>query len=289
MITDIAFLVIGVFACSTAVIFIKESHEHAILLSSYRLLVAAAALTPVFIRDYRRHRDSYTRAHLRACLLPGLMLGLHFISWIIGARMTDAVNASLIVNLVPIAMPFLMLVMVHEKLTRGELLGTVLAIGGLLLLSAADYKLDREHFWGDVLCFVSMLLFAFYLALARKNRHFQSTWLYVVPLYYVAGIFCFIVALFFVNPVKPYPMREIGLVLALGIIPTVVGHSILNHSLKHLRGQVVSIVNMGQFIFAGIMAYIFLEEIPVLSFYLACVLVVTGTYTAIKGGEESGK
>ena len=285
MVLRIAFLVLGVFACSTAVIFIKESREHAILLSSYRLLVAAIALTPVFVRDYRKHRDSYTRAHLHACALPGVALGLHFISWIIGARMTDAVNASLIVNLVPIAMPFLMLVMVHEKLTRGELAGTVLAIGGLLILSAADYKLNREHFWGDVLCFVSMLLFSFYLALARKNRHFQTTWLYVVPLYYVAGIFCFVVALFFVNPVKPYPAREMMLVLALGVIPTVVGHSILNHSLKHLRGQVVSIVNMGQFIFAGIMAYIFLHEVPAATFYMACALVVTGAYTAIRGGD----
>jgi len=286
MVLRITLLVLGVFACSTAVIFIKESREHAILLSSYRLLVAALALTPLFIRDYRKHRDSYTRAHLYACLLPGVALGLHFITWIIGARMTDAVNASLIVNLVPIVMPFLMLIMVQERLTRRELVGTVLALVGLLVLSGADYKLNLEHFWGDVLCFVSMLLFSYYLALARKNRHFQSTWLYVVPLYYVAGVFCFVTALFFVNPVKAYPAREIALVLALGIIPTVVGHSILNHSLKNLRGQIVSIVNMGQFIFAGIMAYIFLAEVPAATFYVACLLVVAGAYIAIREGDQ---
>jgi len=56
-----------------------------------------------------------------------------------------------------------------------------------------------------------------------------------------------------------------------------------------MRGQVVSIVNMGQFIFAGAMGYLFLHEVPALPFYAASVLVVVGAVLAIKGGEATRK
>jgi len=106
VLTNVLILLLGVFACSTAVIMIKASGEHAVLLSSYRLFIGAVALTPLFLRDLRRHRDSFRLRDLRRSVIPGLLLGAHFISWIIAARMTTATNASLIVNLVPVAMPF---------------------------------------------------------------------------------------------------------------------------------------------------------------------------------------
>jgi len=59
MFVHLLLLLVGVFACSTAVIMIKACSEDAVLLSAYRLLIAAIALTPVFWRDYRRHRDRY--------------------------------------------------------------------------------------------------------------------------------------------------------------------------------------------------------------------------------------
>ncbi len=281
MFVHLLLLLVGVFACSTAVIMIKACSEDAVLLSAYRLLIAAIALTPVFWRDYRRHRDRYGWPQLRASLLPGLLLGIHFISWIVAARMTTAANASLIVNLVPVVMPFLLIALVGERLTGGERIGTFVALIGLLLLSAADFQLSMTHFWGDMLCLGSMLFFATYLAFGRRNRKFPSMWLYVVPLYYFAGLFCLAIALFRVNPIKPYSLHNLLMIFGLGLIPTVVGHSILNQSLKNLRGQIVSIMNMGQFIFAGIMAYFLLDEMPAASFYPASLLLVAGGIVAV--------
>jgi drug/metabolite transporter (DMT)-like permease len=281
MIFKMSVLIFGVFCCATAVIFIKASVEHPVLLSSYRLLVAGVALTPLFLRDARQYSSAVVRQHLRSTLLPGILLGLHFISWIIGARMTTAANASLIVNLVPVVIPFFLFSMIREKPTRGELQGTAFALSGMFLLTVTDFNLSRTYFWGDVLCFVSMLFFTYYLALGRKNRGLVSIWLYVVPLYYLAGVFCFIVALGLVNPIKPYPFREIALIFALGLIPTVMGHSILNYAMKTLRGQLVSVINMGQFIFAGILAFFLLNEVPGVAFYLASLLIIIGAWLAI--------
>lgn len=287
MFANLLILIFGVFCCSTAVIFIRQSGEHPVLLAAYRLLVAAVALTPLFWRDYRRQHEYSFRELGRVAAFPGIVLGVHFISWIMGARLATASNASLIVNLVPLSMPLFAVYLLREHLTASEVAGTACAGAGTMLLFFADFNLSITYFWGDLLCFASMLFYSYYLALGRKNRRIPSLWLYVVPLYYLAGIFCFLVALGFTNPIKPYSLRDIGLILGLGFVPTVIGHSVLNYAMKCFKSQVVSIVNMGQFIFAGIMAFFLLHEAPHLSFYLASVLIVTGAVITVRGAKTA--
>jgi drug/metabolite transporter (DMT)-like permease len=281
---DIGILLFGVFTCATSVIMIKASTVHPALLAALRLFIAATVLMPLFLRDRRRLAAEQTvRELVRPSVLPGFVLALHFMSWIIGARMTPAANSSLIVNLVPVAMPFLLHFMLNERLSAIEYIATVIAIIGMGILAFADFNVSQQHFTGDLMCFGSMLLFAWYLALSRKHAKSRSIWLYVVPLYWVGGLTAFTVSLFLVNPIQTYPRREVLLILGLGVVPTVMGHSSLNYAMKALRGQVVSIVNMGQFVFAGTMGYIFFKEVPHRAFYLASVLLISAGVIVVCG------
>jgi drug/metabolite transporter (DMT)-like permease len=302
-------LIVGVFACSTAIIMVQASITHPVLLSAQRLIIAAVALSPLLLRDLRRNRGCLSRAHLRRTILPGLMLGLHFVTWIIGGRLTGAANASLIVNMVPIAMPLLLHFMIRERLTPGEWIGTALSMIGLLLLAGGDYHLSAEWFIGDVMCFLSMLLFALYLALARRNRDFGSIWSYLVPLYVVGAAACFVAAVVLagvwavpggrelleaigigkVHPLSVPRPQDWAYALGLGLIPTVIGHSTLNYSMKHFGGQTVSIANLGQFIFAGLLAYVIHSQVPPSLFYLAAVPVVTGAVLALRSTPARSK
>ncbi|MFW6132485.1 MAG: DMT family transporter [Planctomycetota bacterium] len=290
MLGYVLLMVFGVWACATAVIMVKACDVAAAPLAAYRLLIAAAALAPLMLRDLRRHRARYGGRHLARTLLPGVLLAAHFVSWIIGARMTLAANASLLVNLHPVAMPFFLYVLLRERLTGGELVGTGVAVAGVVLLAGTDYHFSPQHFAGDALCLLSMLLIAAYLAFGRRNRDFPTIWLYVVPVYLVAGLTCLAVAGF--QAVRaPGPSaaafaiptaRDALLVVGLGLVPTVMGHSIMNFSMKHLRGQLVSLTNCGQFVFAGTMAYFLLDEAPQWNFYAAAVLVLAGVYAALR-------
>ena len=49
-----------------------------------------------------------------------------------------------------------------------------------------------------------------------------------------------------------------------------------------MRGQVVSVFNLGQFIFAGLMAWPLFGEAPALAFYPACVLLLIGGTIVIR-------
>lgn len=270
------FLLLGVFGCSTSVILIKSSETHPMLLVPARLLIAAALLSPMFWLDWQKHRTAFTRDHLRRTTLPAVVLALHFITWTYTARMTLAAQATLIVNLVPIAIPFFLHSLVGERINRTEIIGTLIAIAGLVLLTAADALAGTGTLFGNLLGFGSMLLFAWYLALGRKNRDFPSLWLYVVPVYLQAGVLCSLAAIPWFDTFPIGSLREWSLLVGLAVLPTIVGHSLLNLSLRHFRGQIVSLCNVGQFIFAGAMAYFLFNEHPAAVFYISSVIVISG-------------
>ncbi|MCP4709603.1 MAG: DMT family transporter, partial [Planctomycetes bacterium] len=209
-------------------------------------------------------------------------------TWIAGARMTPAANSSLIVNMMPVVMPLLLWMTVRERVSRNEWIGTVVTILGMFVLGVSDLNLSAEYFQGDLICFGSMLCMALYLVLAKRNAHFPSLWLYLVPLYTAGGIFCLLIGLvtntgsFGFSEMSAQDVTMIGL---LALIPTVGGHSIFNFAMKRLRGQLVSLLCLTQFIFAAIMAVFLLSppEFPAWTFYPASGLVVLGAIIALRG------
>lgn len=280
-------LIFGVFCCSTSVIFIKIGTTDPVVLSAYRLLLGGLFLVPFALRARKAEKPPW-RDLLRRALPPAGFLGIHFITWIMGARMTPSANASLIVNMVPVVMPLLLLFVIREKITRAEGFGTAAAMAGVGLLGLGDFNLSPEYALGDAVCFLSMLFYAFYLIFARKNRDLPSVYLYVVPVYLLAGLLCLGIAGFMDLAGRPVVWigedlrSEAVSILGLAIVPTVFGHSIINWALRSIRGQAVVIINLAQFIFAGIMGYLLLDEIPHLVFYLASLLVVIGAIVVIR-------
>jgi len=282
-------LAVGLLACASSVIFIKASQLEPVLLCALRLWVAVLALLPWYLRDLEREpRRPSHRELLAGAWLPGVVLGAHFIAWVIGARLTPAINASLIVNLVPLVTPVWLFMLLREGISRFEVAGTVVALIGLFLLQAGRFELGADSWVGDGICLIAMVLFALYLVLGRRQRVTSSLWLYVVPLYACAALACSAVSLMLESPARaPWSVREASLALALGVVPTVVGHSILNRSMQHMSAQLVGVANLSQPGFAALLAYLFLNETPPLETYLAGAVVLAGVLLALRGARRA--
>ena len=274
-------LVFGVFCGSTAVIMIKASSDHPFLVASYRLLVAALALLPFFYRDLKNYAGTYGWKQVGWSAAPALALAVHFMSWVIGARMTQVANASLIANLTPVVMPFFVWIFYKEHLSRQEVLGTGLTLLGLFVLSGSNLQVSQTGFQGDLICFGSMLAFALYLALGRRNRYRLTLWLYMVPLYFIAGVICLACALPFINPIKAYSVPNILFFIGLGLIPTVFGHTILNYSIRFFPEQVVSVTNLTQPVFAGLLGFMLFQELPRPAFFAAAAFIMAGVLVVL--------
>jgi drug/metabolite transporter (DMT)-like permease len=106
----------------------------------------------------------------------------------------------------------------------------------------------------------------------------------------VGGLLCLAAAILTVDlSDQPWSLRELGLAAGLGLIPGVLGHSILNNAVKYLRGQLVSVANLSQVLFAGGLAYLILGEVPDSAFYPSAALIVAGAVLAVTRASERRK
>jgi drug/metabolite transporter (DMT)-like permease len=272
----------GIASASSAVLFIKGSNFPPITLAWMRLLVAAAALAPMLLIATRRSGYRVSLADFRAALPGAVLLALHFVFWIVGVRKTTAANASLIVNFLPIAMPFAMYLAERQRLGRGELVGTVIALAGVGVLTAGSVSLGGDAPVGDALCALAMLLAVAYMTFGRIRGRGRPLLAYLVPLYAMATPVAMVFSVRDIPNYPPITLHEVLMVLGLGLIPTVIGHSISNWSMVHLRSQVVAISNLGQFIFASVLAVLIFNEWPAASFYPAAALIVLGAVVVVR-------
>jgi len=272
------YLAIGVWAGSTAVLWIRLSPTPPAILCGLRLLLSVALLFPFFWRDWIKAQGVERKAAFWLTIVPGAALAAHFVSWTYGARMTYAANATLIANMAMLAMPFMLWITQKERVRRQEWIGTGVALMGIALLFGAKFRVDSGSFTGELVCFGSMLLLTFYLALGRLNRKMSSFWLYLVPVYAWASLISFLLA-FSIGEKGEFPTGQawVWLVL-LAVLPTILGHGLMNFCLRHLGGQMVSIAGQGQFIFAAPAAYFLFGEVPGILFYPAAALVVAGCW-----------
>ncbi len=273
---ELALVLVANIVGGSSAIMIKASTIHPVLQASYRLLCAGIILLPLFIRELRRSGKRFSPRLVAPSLLPGIALGLHFITWIAGARMTLAGNATVIVTMVPVAMPFLVFLMTRELPRKAEVVGTLVALAGIGFLASFDFRLDPGHFGGDIVCFVSMLFYALYLALARRFAPEEGLWLYLVPLYLMGGLFCLLCGLPFADPIRGITGMDALMTLGLALGPTIIGHSLMNRAMTKLPSQTVSLFNLTQFIVAGLLAYFLYREIPRPEFAVASALIVAG-------------
>jgi drug/metabolite transporter (DMT)-like permease len=279
----------GIFACSTAAIMIKAGQTHVWLVAAYRLLGASLILAPFYFYQLRQHGLGQLRHAVGRSIPAGFLLALHFWTWNEGVRRTLAANATLIANMTPMVMPILVWILVRERMSRREAIGTGLGFAGLLILGASDGHLNFGHFIGDLICFFSMVAFAGYLAWNRRCLDIPSLWLYLVPVYVLAGLISLAFGTWATGgQIGVGNFQEGALLVGLAVIPTVIGHSTLNHAMQTMPSQTVSILNLFQFVFAGILGWWFFGEKPGIGFFAASGLTVAGAWVVL-GTPRRGK
>jgi drug/metabolite transporter (DMT)-like permease len=137
---------------------------------------------------------------------------------------------------------------------------------------------------GIVVCLISIVLCVLYLAWGRRYGRGTSIFLYIVPLYWMAGLISLGLAFGLHDGPPPTNWEQILIAIGAAIVPTVIGHTALNHAMIHLPSQVVSIANLGQFLVVVIAILLFpsLGEKPTWHLLPPAMLVLSGSYIVIR-------
>ncbi|MFP4323049.1 MAG: DMT family transporter [Anaerolineales bacterium] len=279
----IAVLVIGLFAVSTAAIFIRLAQQEGVSsleISGARLLIAALVLTPWVLRRHLPELRRLSAAELGLCALAGAVLSGHFAAWISSLEYTSVTASVVLVTTNPLFVALLSVPLLGEHVSRPVLLGILLAFLGSVIVAlsgdAGNPPTRPDALLGNGLAVLGAVAAALYFIIGRRLRAKLSIFVYIWLVYSAAAV-CMLVVLGLQGaPVAQHSALGYVWLLALGLIPQLIGHSAFNYALGYLPAAFVSLVVLGEPIGSTILAVLVLGEVPSLPVLLGAAVILTG-------------
>ena len=276
-------LLMGICAAATAPFLIKLSVPVGpASFAAARCLIAAAILAPWFHTALRERGRPFGRDDMLVVLPGGVLFAIHMATWSFGVRETTAVLSTLIVNLNTVFTPFLIYLVMRERITAGEVLGSVVSTAGVAWLALGKDASGVTTPRGIAVCIVSIAFCAAYLTMGRRFGRGRKLIVYVAPLYAVAGTLCLAYAVVAGEPMPPPSPRLALLAFLAALVPTVLGHTAMNYAMIHLPSQVVAMANPVQVVLVALAAVPLLGERPGVRVILPAILVVAGVAIVIR-------
>jgi len=275
---NLLLLFVAVVAVSWAAIFIKLTGAPPLATAFYRMSFATLFILPLALRKSLPELIKIKGKILIVSLFSGIFLGLHFATWITSLDYTSISNSVVLVTTQPIFVAILSHLLLKEKINLTILSAILLALLGSFIISGGDFRVGKANFFGDVLALIGAIMAAAYLMCGRVVRQKLSLFSYIFMVYFISALVLGILCIIWRTPLYPYPPRTFLWFILLGLIPTVIGHTLYNWALKYIKAYLVGITILGEPVGATILAYLIFKQIPPTLTYLGAVAIFTGIF-----------
>lgn len=246
----------------------------------WRMVVAALVHTAIW--RAREHRAApLPRRSLGLLALAGLALAVHFATWITSLHHTSIAASTVLVNMQPVFAVFLAALFLRERTHAGRLLGIALACVGALGVFL-DGGPDAGQTFGNLLALAGAAAAAAYYVVGRQLRQGLSVWAYTARVYSVAAVGLLATALAIGAPFLPTTSADWALFVAMALVPSLLGHTLLNWTLRWLPAPVTNAAALGEPLFAAILAYLCFAEMPGLGTIVGGGLTLLGIALALR-------
>ena len=281
----------GILFVSTASIFIRfaQAEASSITIAAARLVIASLILVPIALIRHGPEWRKMTSANLLKGILSGIFLALHFATWITSLQFTSIASSVVLVTTTPLWVAILSPLVLREPIRRSVIIGLVVSIaGGVIVGIGHTCAIDQGRvicqgqvftgraMWGNFLALFGAWMAAGYMLIGRQLRKQLNTLTYVALVYGVAALILSVAVFIRAEPVLGYSGETYLWLLALGIIPQLLGHSLFNWSLKYISAAYVSLTLLGEPIGTIILALIFLRESPTSIEGVGAILILVG-------------
>lgn len=279
-------LAIGVFIISFSGIIIKVITAPALIIAFYRVFLASIFLTPLFLTKYR---DSLKFFFDIRPAMVGFLLALHFYAWISAVQLTNVANAVIFIAIQPLFTLLLEYFFAREDVRKGAVAGVVFALIGSIIISFSDLYIILTRFYGDMLAILAAFLAACYLFLGRSFRKKIEYIPYIYIVYSYCAFFLFIFVLLSGHSFTGYSNINYMYILLLALGPTLIGHSVLNLSIRYVPATIVSLAILGEPIMTTVLAMIILKETLTTATIIGGSLILYGIFKAINSNQRKSK
>jgi drug/metabolite transporter (DMT)-like permease len=269
-------LVGGVVAASTASVLIRLTQAPPLVVGTWRLLLAGALLAPVAWRPALKGWLVLPSRDRWLLVASGIALAAHFAAWISSLSLTNVASSVILVSSSPIILAGASRWLPGERVRDMTVVAIGLGLAGTALVAYGDLDLTGQAMLGNLLALVGAGAVSVYMLLGQRLRRRLSTIAYVWPCYAIAGLTLGAACLLSGQPMVGYPSRTYGLLLALAIVPQILGHSAFNWAVRHVPPVYVSLAMLGEPVGATLLAWAILGERPALMAVLGGALILAG-------------
>jgi len=220
--------------------------------------------------------------------LSGLLLALHFWSWIASLRFTTVASSVVLVSLKPVFAWGIAALWLREHPSRTEAWGIALAVLGASLIGLGDARLSLGALGGDALALAGAVTGAGYYVIGRRVRQTVGIWRYATAVYAVAAAALALLAVVRATPLVGFARRDWAVFAALAAGPMLVGHTGMNYALKHFRATTVNVAALGEPVGASVIAWLLpsLREVPPVTALVGGLVVLLGTALSVGAGSR---
>ncbi len=260
---------------------------HPLFVAFARVAIAALVLGLLDLRGIVRSFSVLAARDRLRVALAGALLAAHFALFQWGLDETSLPAAVSLVSLEPLSVVLCAWAFFGIAPSRPEKIGVALATAGAVIVSRGAGEGEHRLF-GDVLVLGAVALFGLYVASARGLRDALPA-MHYAPLVYAAAALS-IGPLITVLSARgtldlhayPLPASSAIALLALGLVPTVIGHTLLQTGARTLSPSVVALVSPGETLGSIAIASVLFRKPPTLLEASGGAVILFGTLVAIR-------
>src|SRR5215212_2250837 len=183
-----AFLaIVAILGVSASGPLMAGANAPALAIGFWRNALGTIAVAPFAAPTVRRELTSLGREGGTATVVAGVVLALHFATWVSSLKMTSVAAATAMVS-----MQVVFVVVIDrlrgERTPRAVVAGVSIAVIGVLVITGVDFSLSGRAVAGDLLALVGGLTAALYLMAGSRVRASVSTTSYTVACYGICAL-----------------------------------------------------------------------------------------------------
>lgn len=282
--SNLALLGVAVFAISTSAPIIAAATAPPLALAFWRCFLGSGA-TGLWLA-VRRTPTGWPAdgRQLRAAVAGGVLLALHFATWIPSLSYTSVASSTALVATQPVWAAIL------ARWRGAHVAGAVwwgigVALLGVVLLTGIDFSLDPRNLIGDGLALVGAMLAAAYVSVGESARQHLSTGVYTFIGYGAAAAVLLPMALLFGQALVGFSARDWALIAALTVLAQLLGHTIISRVLGSVSATVTSLAILFELPGAVIIAAAWLGVVPPVAVLPALALILVGMVVVIRAAD----
>ena len=285
----------AVVSASAAAILIRLALQESmspVFIAGARLFIAALLLTPLTLTRYWDDIKGLGGRELLLAAASGAFLALHFAVWVSALQYTTVLVSVVIVSSGPIWVALMEVIFLRIRLSRAVTIGLLIALAGGVFIGlplgepAAAMQTDFDGsatLAGAFLSWIGALAVSAYLLIGRKLRASLPVIPYIWLVYGIAALIMLVAVLATAAPVWGFRLEGYVILLVMGLVPQLLGHSSMNYILKYFPATLVSMFSQLEPVGSALLALIFFRELPPPQQIVGSGVIIAGVLLASRG------